>query len=457
MAQEIDNPQPAPEPPLHPLPQNPLNAPRQCRYIKASGEPCRGRATRGHHYCQSHTLNRQPTFAGVKGCDRVAFLEDTASIQLAASQILNGLLDRIVEPERARATAALLNVANTALRDLRVHERWLLQNKHPLPEQVGETTPVESEPLGPDHSWVRPIDALEPQAVLSRNRCEQEGEHLGPPDPTSADSSASDWLTEDETMERDDNAIAHRCQAELAELEKNRAALEDGLPDSHDEPTLPDRHCPFSIDGCEGLAHPHRCGYCKGELAMTPSDSRHPGEKVIAKIVQLREQLKQKEELQRPDQAPTSATCNLSPVTSSELASATRNPSPVTHNPPLATSSDPRHLGQTENEPAGESEESTTKSGLDLQAVAIPDRETPNANQLAAPGTCLSPVSSLLSPAKYPLPNGTPQSPQNKRPARPPSPSQGAQAPQYTSPRPHPPIEALPTPQSQCGERMTKK
>lgn len=69
-------PEPAPAPETGVA--NPFTAPRRCRYIKTSGEQCKGRAMLGNHYCYCHKQNRNPRMAPVHGYDRVAFLEDTA-------------------------------------------------------------------------------------------------------------------------------------------------------------------------------------------------------------------------------------------------------------------------------------------------------------------------------------------------------------------------------------------
>jgi hypothetical protein len=212
----------AAEPKSEPQPQNPLKTPRQCRYIRTGGDQCRGRALTGNHYCHSHKQNRQPTFAGVKGYDRVAFLEDHASIELVTSQIMQGLLDRTVEPDRARAAASLLTVSNTTVRDRLAHERWLLRNKLPLPEQVEETIRLDCDELAPEKEYRGPTGTFEPQWSVSKYIYEQQCEQAGKPSPTcAADFPASGWLTEDEIKETPAD-FAARYEARIAELKRQR-------------------------------------------------------------------------------------------------------------------------------------------------------------------------------------------------------------------------------------------
>jgi hypothetical protein len=211
-------------------PQNPLRKPRQCRHLKTGGEQCRNRALIGHHFCQSHKFNRHPTFAGVKGYDRVAFLEDHASIQLSLSQVMQGLLDRSVAPPIARTFFYGCSVANATLRDLRAHERWLLEHKLPLPEPVEETVRLDGDELAPDREYRGPGDTFEPQWSFSKFRYEQLCSRLGRPMPTcAADFPASGWLTEDEIAE-DPRAWDQRYQARIANLESSAKSAKPKKP-----------------------------------------------------------------------------------------------------------------------------------------------------------------------------------------------------------------------------------
>ena len=279
-----------------PHPQNPLNRPRQCRYIKTSGEQCRANALKGNHYCHCHKLNRKPTFAGVRGYDRVAFLEDTASVVLSVSQIMQGLLEGAVEPRIATAAFYGGSVALSAARLNFARERWLHHTSQSLPEQVAETVREDGDELAPDREYKGPDQVHQPQWSFSKYRYEQECERLGKPKPTcDADYPPSGWLTEAELEEQktDPKAMCERYDARIRELEKEKAArdaqetaeaLAAGRPDPHAKPLIDKDICPFSIDWCHGPYHDHHCGYCDGEFAMELDDQRLPAAAVLAEM-----------------------------------------------------------------------------------------------------------------------------------------------------------------------------
>jgi hypothetical protein len=440
---------PTPEP----EPQNPLRKPRLCGYIKRGGERCRGRAVVGHHYCQSHRFNSHPSFTGVKGYDRVGFLEDTASIQYTASQILQGLLDRTVEPDRARAASALLNTTNTALRDLRVHERWLLQNNIPLPEQVAATVRRDGEELAPEKEYVGPSGAFEPQWSMAKYMYEQECEQAGRPKPTcAADFPPEGWLTEEEMTEQqtDPAALIHRYQAELAELEKNRqriqdqetaAALAAGLPDPHAKPKSSNPDCPFGTDWCDGVAHSHSCCYCKGQLRMEPTDPRYPGDEEVAKVARRREQLK-REKQQKESASSTPDRSSERCALNAERSPASPSEAPESFLVPPEPDVDengqcwcggpdqqfPCHLCRAKKEAAPSAGE-TNNPGLDLKActelrVPHPGRAC-SSREKGGHRAKRDPVRHPcpMPPGRYRLQQVTQQPHQNKRPAAPPPPS----------------------------------
>jgi hypothetical protein len=217
--------------------KNPLRKTRQCQYIRAGGERCRANALTGSHYCHSHKYNRKPSLTGVKGYDRVGFLEDTASIQLCCSQILQGVFDRTVDNATARTSFYGLSVATSALRDLRAHERWLAQNKLPLPEQVSETVREDGEEMAPEKEYRGPSGTFEPQWSVSKYMYEQQCEKAGIPKPTCADDfPESGWLTEDEVTE-DPHEFAERYRARLKEIDRLRKEFEDAVAALNEGPT----------------------------------------------------------------------------------------------------------------------------------------------------------------------------------------------------------------------------
>jgi len=233
-------PETEPTPAAEPQPANPMRKQRQCRYIKTSGEQCRAQAMTGNHYCYSHKYNRRPTFTGVKGYDRVAFLEDAASIQLALSQTMQGLLDRDLDHNTARAVFYGCAVASGLVRLDFVRERWLTENKQPIPGQVTETSKSEdSEPLAPEHEYRGPSGVFEPQWSFSKYLYEQQCEEMGQPKPTcAADFPASGWLTDDEVAE-DPEDFAKRYRTRKLKLSEQAQAAKatpasaaDSVPNS---------------------------------------------------------------------------------------------------------------------------------------------------------------------------------------------------------------------------------
>jgi hypothetical protein len=251
-----------------PTPINPTKKPRQCRFIKTNGEQCRSGAMTGNHYCFSHKFNRKPSFTGVRGYDRVAFLEDSASIQLILSQVLQGLLDHLVDPNTARSAFYGCSVAAGMVRFEHARERWLAENKQPVPEQVTETTKSEdSEPLAPEKEYRGPTGTFEPQWSFAKYLYEQQCEQAGKPKPTcAADFPASGWLTEDEIKEGPD-AFNERLNARsLEQMEKDRveAINNPRPPEPVDGPEWTDEDMEFMLERCwcGGMEKGNPCDYC---------------------------------------------------------------------------------------------------------------------------------------------------------------------------------------------------
>jgi hypothetical protein len=252
--------------PQQPQPQNPINKPRRCRYIKTAGDQCRARAMTGNHYCFSHKFNSKPTLTGVRGYDRVAFLEDAASIQLILSQAMQGLLDRTLDHHAARSMFYGCAVATGLVRLDMMNQRWLAENKQPFPEQVTETTKAEdSEPLGVDEEYRGPTGVFEPQWSFSKYLYEKDCEELGQIKPTcAADFPASGWLTEDEIKEDPQDWIKRTKGRKLALYEKCKAAEKAAnperfyipSPESKPEPSIKPNSGPGSEPGTEPGTEP---------------------------------------------------------------------------------------------------------------------------------------------------------------------------------------------------------
>jgi hypothetical protein len=250
-------------------PPQPINKPRRCRYIKTAGDQCRAKAMTGNHYCYSHKYNRRPTFAGVKGYDRVAFLEDAASIQLMLSQVMQGVLDQTFDHHAARTMFYGCQVASGLVRLDMLNQRWLAENKQTSPEQVSETTKSEnSEPLGVDEEYRGPTGTFDPQWSFSKYLYEQQCEEMGQPKPTcAADFPASGWLTEDEVKEDPEQFIKRYQARKLKLYEEAQAAKKASGEQSAQCPTgeLATKDChpePSAQRAVEGPAtkdcHPER-------------------------------------------------------------------------------------------------------------------------------------------------------------------------------------------------------
>jgi hypothetical protein len=187
----------------------------------------------GNHYCFSHKYNSKPAFTGVKGYDRVAFLEDAASIQLILSQAMQGLLDRTLDHHSARSMFYGCAVATGLVRLDMMNQRWLAENKQPFPEPVAETTNNESfEPLGVDEEYRGPTGTFEPQWSWSKYLYEKECEELGQIRPTcAADFPASGWLTEEEMKETNEEWAKRTKGRQLALYERTKAAERERHPE----------------------------------------------------------------------------------------------------------------------------------------------------------------------------------------------------------------------------------
>ena len=246
-------------PAAEPKPANPMKKSRQCRFIKTSGEQCRSEAMTGNHYCFSHKYNRKPTFTGVRGYDRVAFLEDAASIQLALSQTMQGLLDRIVDHHTARAVFYGCSVAASLVRLDFARERWLTENKQPIPGQVTETTKAEdSEPLAPEKEYRGPTGVFEPQWSWSKYLYERDCEELGQIKPTcAADFPASGWLTEDEIKEDPQDWIKRTKGRKLALYEKCKAVERERNPERFYIPSPESKPDPSTRPNLEPNSEPN--------------------------------------------------------------------------------------------------------------------------------------------------------------------------------------------------------
>ena len=253
---------------------NPLRTPRQCRYVKTSGEQCRAQALLGNHYCYTHKYNRKPVYAGVKGYDRVAFLEDTASIQLSLSQIMQGLLEGKIDRYTASTAFYGFSVAAGVVRTDLMQERWLAESKRPIPESVTEVIHEECDNLAPEKEYRGPTGVFEPQWSWSKYMYEKECEQLGLPTPTcAADFPASGWLTEKE-INTDPAKLVQgyhaRIRAETDRLffirkEESAAALAAGLPDPHEHLKADNPDCPSRTKVCGGPLAFSACPDCRAK------------------------------------------------------------------------------------------------------------------------------------------------------------------------------------------------
>ncbi|HEX4066702.1 MAG TPA: hypothetical protein VHZ09_11825 [Acidobacteriaceae bacterium] len=182
--------------------EQPLLPKQRCRHIKTGGEQCRSLAMTGNHYCWHHRWYRKPHYTGVKGYDRVAFLEDVASVQLILSQSMQGLIDRTLDPTMARTLFYGCQVASGLVRLDMNHQRWLVENKQQPEEPVREATDIGTDPLAPAQEYRGPDGQFEPYWSFSKYMYEQQCEQAGRPKPTCpADMPPSGWMDEEEYFE----------------------------------------------------------------------------------------------------------------------------------------------------------------------------------------------------------------------------------------------------------------
>ncbi|HEX4309844.1 MAG TPA: hypothetical protein VHZ25_07435 [Acidobacteriaceae bacterium] len=303
----MSDPQPTTPAPSPEDLKNPLRARRVCQYIKTDGERCRANAVTGSHYCYCHKYNRTPTFSGVKGYDRVAFLEDTASIQLTCSQILQGLLDRNIDNPTARTAFYGLSVATSALRDANTHQRWLIDHKLPRSEQVFELVKEDGEEMAPEQEYRGPTGTFDPEWSVSKYTYEQECERAGQPKPVCAeDFPASGWLTEDEIAEEPAD-FANRYRARLAQIERLRKTFEADLANIINGPAAkpePKEDSSFDDDPPFAVTDPPEPAVASGD-PCPPSGS--PLDLSAAAQTSRPAQASGSEQASRPARAPRSA------------------------------------------------------------------------------------------------------------------------------------------------------
>jgi hypothetical protein len=314
---------------------NPLRTPRQCRYVKTSGEQCRAQALLGNHYCYTHKYNRKRVYAGVKGYDRVAFLEDTASIQLSLSQIMQGLLEGKIDRHTAGTAFYGFSVAAGVVRTDLMRERWLAESKRPIPESVTEIVEEECDNLAPEKEYRGPTGVFEPQWSWSKYMYEKECEQLGLPKPTcAADFPESGWLTEEE-INTDPAKLVQgyhaRIRAETDRLffirkAESAAALAAGLPDPHEHLKADNPDCPSRTKICGGPLAFSACPDCRAKrtpgMGFDDLDS---------------EVFNEEPELEDPIADPTDLDLKASADSSSELCALSSEPCPE----PCALSSEP--------------------------------------------------------------------------------------------------------------------
>jgi len=91
----------------------PARRPR-CRALTVDGHRCKNYVVGGLHLCYCHYRNRRPALPEPSQVS-VPLLNDHASIQLVATQVVQGLLSLRLDPIRARSVLAGLRIAALTL------------------------------------------------------------------------------------------------------------------------------------------------------------------------------------------------------------------------------------------------------------------------------------------------------------------------------------------------------
>ena len=164
----------------------------RCRSLTLSGRMCRATALRGQDLCVRHAEHRYPVLQ--RGPDvTLPLLEDLESVQIFATQVMQGVLADSIDIHRAgKLLYGCQIVANTMPRPARLK---------PSKEQESPAEPVTEVFSGPDFHLLGPIEDTRKQArfdsywSFDKFRYEQECERLGRPAPkTPADMPESGWL-----------------------------------------------------------------------------------------------------------------------------------------------------------------------------------------------------------------------------------------------------------------------
>jgi hypothetical protein len=354
---------------------------RRCRFIRTSGLQCGGVAMNGHYYCFHHTKNLHPVTGKVQNYI-LPFLDDTASIQYSVSRATQGLLDKTIEPLAVRTALYGASIANAVLRTELMQQRLRAETGQPAPEPISSWESVDGHLLAPDQEYRGPNNLFQPQWSFSKHMYESECERLGKPKPTcAADFPAHGWLTEEEMEEQKENATAlcDRYEARIAELKKNRAAVEAaetaaGRPDPH----------PVSDDEDYGLFPAAQSAPCKPGVALSGKAPNAEGGVPCKPSVGLSEHEAPGDPAEAPEvnhlnAEPFPEESGLSSAVFTVVRSPNAKPGGCWCGGPDSTF--PCHVCRAKKKEAEKAQNSTesapTNPGLDLNAAAdqaIPDR-----------------------------------------------------------------------------------
>jgi len=124
----------------------------QCRYLKASGEPCRGLALRGQLYCFTHgrDLRRYANTSGTPVHIHVPRLDNRADIQQLLTDVARAVASATIDHAAARLLLALARLASSQLPPSRP-----LRSSQPGEEQ-SQPAPVEEVVSGPNGEELAP-------------------------------------------------------------------------------------------------------------------------------------------------------------------------------------------------------------------------------------------------------------------------------------------------------------
>ena len=247
--------------------RNPEPGPRStgpCRAITTAGQRCKNDALDGSHLCYSHARHRHPTLPHPTQVS-IPLLEDHASVQLIATQVVHGLMSLKMAPDHARTILyALQIVAATLPRPGHLPSPNPPSSPSPQPAggnpqsqdtQIHTITFDEFGPIAadgdqpaPNAHWSRPAPGVDPLAVLDASPNIARPDPLPPNDPFS------------------------HCDCPICRKLMRHGA--DPMLHRHIQP-IENPHCSSGHPDCRGPESDVRCPHCEKIRKFMPLRRRH--------------------------------------------------------------------------------------------------------------------------------------------------------------------------------------